>query len=79
MILLTLDNVKQTFHIFFLLSSSYYPYVSRVHTVILALQLPDLLKIRFYPFLPLDYPTQKRKSPVKSLATELHPLQITDR
>lgn len=53
----------------FLQSSSYYPYVAQAHTAILALLLPDLSQIRFYPFLPLDCPQQKRKSPVKSLAT----------
>ena len=43
--------------------------VAQAHTAILVLLLPDLSQIRFYPFLPLDYPPQKRKSPVKSLAT----------
>ena len=33
------------------------------------LVLSDLPQSRLYPFLPLDYPPQKRKSPVKSLAT----------
>lgn len=35
----------------------------------ISLILSDLPQIKFYPFLPLDYPPQKRKSPVKSLAT----------
>ena len=33
------------------------------------LVLSDLPQSRLYPFLPLDYQPQKRKSPVKSLAT----------
>ena len=54
---------------FILQSFSYYPYVTSVHTTILVLLLSDLPQINFYPFFPLDYPPQKRKSPVKSLAT----------
>ena len=33
------------------------------------LVLSDLPQSRLYPFLPLDYPPLKRKSPVKSFAT----------
>jgi hypothetical protein len=54
---------------FILQSSSCFPYAVSIHTVIPALPLPDLPQIRFYPFLPLDCPQQKRKSPVKSFAT----------
>ena len=50
-------------------SSSCYPYVAQVRIAKPASPLSDLSYISFYPFLPLGYPPQKRKSPVKSLAT----------
>ena len=50
-------------------SSSCYPYVAQARIAKPASPLSDLSYISFYPFLPLGYPPQKRKSPVKSLAT----------
>ena len=50
-------------------SSSCYPYVAQARIAKPASPLSDLSYISFYPFLPLAYPPQKRKSPVKSLAT----------
>ena len=50
-------------------SSSCYPYIAQARIAKPASPLSDLSYISFYPFLPLGYPPQKRKSPVKSLAT----------
>ena len=50
-------------------SSSCYPYVAQARIAKPASPLSDLSKISFNPFLPLGYSPQKRKSPVKSLAT----------